>query len=120
MASISGTYRTMLRAARSVRALPKSRARPRARDKAATRATHHHRVAALSSALLAQFPDYNIRTYVRRRVQDGFRAGAGVTDAAEVAALRADADASLALIQRQSAVYAMYGGRATVMEGATN
>ena len=64
----------------------------------------------------AQFPDYNVRTYIQRRVRDGFRAGATVTDAAELAALRGEATAQYALIQRQSMVYSMYGGKETVME----
>jgi hypothetical protein len=57
-----------------------------------------------------------VRTYIQRRVRDGFRAGATVTDAAELAALRGEATAQYALIQRQSMVYSMYGGKETVME----
>ncbi|KAG1656613.1 hypothetical protein FOA52_008436 [Chlamydomonas sp. UWO 241] len=55
----------------------------------------------------AQFPNYNIREYILRRVKDGFREGAGESGPSS-AALWAHAKEEYSVMKRQSVVYGMY------------
>ncbi|XP_077480438.1 LYR motif-containing protein 4 [Stigmatopora argus] len=62
------------------------------------------------------FPSYNYRTYAVRRVRDAFRLHKHVDDPKKVESLLLEGRQSLALIQRQVLVGAMFQAPKTVVE----
>uniref|UniRef100_A0A7N0ULM1 Complex 1 LYR protein domain-containing protein n=1 Tax=Kalanchoe fedtschenkoi TaxID=63787 RepID=A0A7N0ULM1_KALFE len=61
-----------------------------------------------------QFPDYNVREYIKRRTADGFRLN---RDAPDAAAVFADGKAQLEVAKRQAVVYSLYAPKVrSIME----
>mmetsp|Transcript_1169 Transcript_1169/g.3426 ORF Transcript_1169/g.3426 Transcript_1169/m.3426 type:complete len:89 (+) Transcript_1169:246-512(+) len=54
------------------------------------------------------FPHYNLKDYIKRRAQLGFRMHAGETDKEALQTILAEAKVELQVAQRQSVVYSMY------------
>ncbi|KAM9775351.1 LYR motif-containing protein 4 [Syngnathus typhle] len=63
-----------------------------------------------------KFPSYNYRKYAVRRVRDAFRVNKNVNEPKLVERLMLEGRQSLAMIQRQVAVGAMFQAQKTVVE----
>eukprot|EP00238_Polyblepharides_amylifera_P001571 CAMPEP_0196570290 /NCGR_PEP_ID=MMETSP1081-20130531/308_1 /TAXON_ID=36882 /ORGANISM="Pyramimonas amylifera, Strain CCMP720" /LENGTH=79 /DNA_ID=CAMNT_0041886633 /DNA_START=89 /DNA_END=328 /DNA_ORIENTATION=+ len=55
------------------------------------------------------FPDYNIRGYIKRSTQDRFKESKGLTGEQATAALQKGLK-DLEMVKRQSLIYGMYSG----------
>eukprot|EP00005_Dracoamoeba_jomungandri_P005249 CAMPEP_0174251342 /NCGR_PEP_ID=MMETSP0439-20130205/1193_1 /TAXON_ID=0 /ORGANISM="Stereomyxa ramosa, Strain Chinc5" /LENGTH=84 /DNA_ID=CAMNT_0015331625 /DNA_START=12 /DNA_END=266 /DNA_ORIENTATION=+ len=63
-----------------------------------------------------QYPNYNIREYIDRRVRAGFRENKDVTNRDDIKELLAQAQLSHELIIRQSTITGMYPHKKLVVE----
>ncbi|XP_020213647.1 LYR motif-containing protein 4B [Cajanus cajan] len=54
------------------------------------------------------FPDYNIREYVKRRTVDAFRENATLSDPSSISSAFSHGESQLALLKRQALVYSLY------------
>ncbi|KAF0899977.1 hypothetical protein E2562_026220 [Oryza meyeriana var. granulata] len=65
----------------------------------------------------AEFSDYNIREYTRRRTVDAFRENRAFGDAADAAAAFVDGKKQLEVAKRQAVVYSLFAPKAkSIME----
>ncbi|KGN64034.1 hypothetical protein Csa_014098 [Cucumis sativus] len=55
-----------------------------------------------------QFPDYNIREYIKRRTIDSFRENQTLSDASSISSVYAGGRAQLEVAKRQAIVYSLY------------
>ncbi|KAI1728653.1 complex 1 protein (LYR family) domain-containing protein [Ditylenchus destructor] len=63
-----------------------------------------------------QFPQYNYRHFVRRRIRDYFESNRCITDQVQLDNLYKEGQASLTTIQRQATIANLYPQRKLVIE----